>query len=83
MNILSPFTREFWIVDDDVRKSVGPLPARDAVNQAHYSATALEQEREALRADLLRRLRINEEQRGRLNAALDELDALRILETRS
>ena len=83
MNILSPFSREFWIVDEDVRQALGPLPTRDAVNQAHYSAVALEDEREALRADLLRRLRINREQRERLNAALDELDALRILETRS
>ncbi len=78
MNIVNPFTREFWITDEDVREAVGTLPVRDAVNQAHYSALALEQEQ--LRTDLMRQRRENIEDRERIERALDELDALRVLE---
>lgn len=81
MNILRPFTREFWIEDEDVRAAVGPLPARDAINQAHYSALALEGERRQLREDLLRRRGELIQQREQVERALDELDALRVLET--
>lgn len=81
MTTWSPFTREFWILDEDVRQAVGKLPERDAVNQARYSAIALEQSRAELRDDLMRRRRENLEERERIEAALDELDALRVLET--
>lgn len=80
MNILSPFTREFWVYDDP-EMSVPPGP--QAVFQAHCSALALEQDREQLRADLMRQRRQNLEERERIEAALDELDALRILERAS
>lgn len=81
MNILSPFTREFWVHDEDVRAAVGPLPARDRIQQAHLSAIALESDREQLRIDLMRRRRELREDLARVEAGLDELDALRILET--
>ena len=81
MNILRPFTREFWIEDADVREAVGPLPKRDAINQAHYSAVALEASRAELRDDLMRRRRELIEERERVEQAIDELDALRVLET--
>ena len=82
MKILSPFTREFWIEDSDVREAVKRVPTAgtEAMKQARYSAIALESDREQLRADLMRRLRENGDERGWLNDALDELDALRILE---
>jgi len=85
MKILSPFNREFWIQDEDVRKAVGRVPeaGTKAMHQAQLSAIALEGDREELRADLLQRLRENKEQRALLDAALDELDALRILERAS
>ena len=81
MNVLRPFTREFWIDDAQVREAVGRLPEKDAIRQAHLSAFALEADREQLRTDLMRQRRENLEQRERIEAALDELDALRILET--
>lgn len=79
--ILAPFTREFWIQDEDVRAAVGPLPARDRVRQAHLSAIALEGDREQLRIDLMRRRRELKEDLARVEDGLDELDTLRILES--
>ena len=79
--LLSPFKREYWIQDEDVRKAVGRLPERDAVRQARLSAIALENDREQMRTDLMRKVRENREEADRLNAMLDELDALRVLET--
>lgn len=83
MSISEFLNRAFWIEDEDVRKAVGPLPTRDAVNQAHYSALAVEQSRRELREDLMRRRRENIEERERIESAIDDLDTLRILETRS
>lgn len=81
MKLVNPFDRSFWIDDSEVRAAVGPLPSRDAIKQAHYSAIALEDSREQLRADLMRQRRECIEERERIEAALDELDALRVLET--
>jgi len=85
MNILRPFTREFWIEDEDVRAAVKRVPeaGAKALQQARLSAIALEGDREQLRADLMRRRRENLDERERIESALDELDALRILETRT
>jgi hypothetical protein len=85
MSLLSIFTRECWIDDTEVRAAVKRVPESGikAMQQARLSAIALENDREELRADLMRRLRLNQEQRDRLHTALDELDALRILETKS
>lgn len=83
MNILRPFTREFWIEDEDVRAAVGPLPARDAKKQARLSAIALESDREQMRIDLMRQRRELREDLEMVECALDELDALRILERAS
>lgn len=83
MKLVGPFSREFWIQDEDVREAVGALPTRDAINQAHYSAVALEDSRAELRTDLMRQLRENKEERSRIDDALDALDALRILERAS
>lgn len=80
MKYANPFSREFWIMDDP-EMSVPPGP--QAVFQAHCSALALEQDREQLRADLMRQRRENIEARERIEAALDELDALRVLERAS
>lgn len=47
------------------------------VEQASYSAQALEEERrDTLRDDLMRKLRENKDERERLEAAISELDAL-------
>lgn len=81
MSIASFLNRAFWIEDEDVRKAVGPLPQRDAINQARLSAVALEQDRRQLREDLMRQRRELIEQRERVECAIDELDALRVLET--
>lgn len=82
MRTANPFSREFWIEDDDVREAVGPQSTRDAIAQAHYSADALETDRRAtLRADLMRRRRELKEDLEVVERGLDELDALRILET--
>lgn len=55
-----------------------------AVANARQAAQLLESDRVAtLRDDLMRRLRENKEERARIDAALDELDALRVLETAS
>jgi hypothetical protein len=80
MNIVNPFTREFWIRDEDVRAAVRivPPPGPKAVQQARLSAIALEGDREQLRMDIARRLRENRDEREELEAALD---AIRILET--
>lgn len=65
---------------DFVRRVLGN--PKCTVEQAAYSALALEQDRVAtLREDLMRQRRENLEQRERIEAALDELDALRVLET--
>lgn len=85
MNILSLFTRECWIDDTEVRAAVKHVPETGvkAMQQARLSAIALENDRAELRADLMRRLSQNRAQRERIEAALDELDALRILETKT
>ena len=82
MNVLRPFTREFWIDDHDVRRELKrvPPPGPKAVQQARLSAIALEGDRDQLRADLMRRLRENREEADGIHAMLDELDALRILD---
>ena len=79
------FSVEFWIDDTDVRRELKrvPQPGPKAIQQARLSAIAVEEDREQLRADLMRRRRENLEERERIESALDELDALRILETRS
>lgn len=81
MNILRPFTREFWVEDEDIRKAVGSLPKQDAVRQAHYSALSVENDREQMRADLMRQRLELKEDLEMVETALDELDALRVLET--
>jgi hypothetical protein len=81
-----PFlTREFWIDDTQVREAMKHVPkaGATAIQQARLSAIALESDREQLRADLMRRVRENREEADRLHAALDEIDALRILERAS
>jgi hypothetical protein len=81
-----PFlTRSFWIEDDDVREAVKRVPeaGAKAMQQARLSAIAVESDREQLRADLMRRLRENGDERARISDALDELDALLILERAS
>lgn len=85
MKLVNPFNREFWIDDSAVRNAVGRVPEAGvkAMRQAELSAIALESDREELRADLLQRLRENKEERARLDAALDELEALRVLERAS
>lgn len=82
MKLSTVFTREFWIEDEDVRRAVkrAPPAGMKAMQQARLSAIALESDREQLRADLMRQRRENLEERERIESALDELDALRILE---
>lgn len=64
---------------DFVRKCLGD--PKCTVEQAAYSALALEQDRQAtLREDLLRQRRELKEKLANVESALDELDALRILE---
>jgi DNA-binding transcriptional MerR regulator len=83
MKLVNPFNREFWI--DEVREALKHVPAAgaQAMQQARLSAIALESDREQLREDLMRRRRENLEERERIESALDELDALRILERAS
>lgn len=85
MNILRPFTREFWIEDEDVRAAVKRVPqaGAKAMQQARFSAIALESDREQLRADLMRRRSANLDERERIESALDELDVLATLERAS
>jgi hypothetical protein len=85
MNGMNLFTRAFWILDEDVRQALKRVPEAGvkAMQQARLSAIALESDRAQLRADLMRRLRENGDERGRINDALDELDALLILERAS
>lgn len=79
------FSAEFWIDDSDVRRELKrvPQPGPKAVQQARLSAIALEQDRRQLRDDLMRRRRENIEERERIERAIDELDVLRVLETKS
>ena len=85
MKLVNPFCREYWIDDTDVREAVKCVPEAGvkAMQQARLSAIALENDRAELRADLMRRRRENLEERDLIEAALDELDALRILERAS
>lgn len=85
MNILRPFSRGFWIEDEDVRQAVKRVPqaGAKAMQQARLSAIALENDRAQLRADLMRQRRENIEQRDRIEAALSELDVLDCLERAS
>lgn len=82
MKVAEWFERAFWIEDEDVRKAIKRVPeaGAKAMQQARLSAIALEADREQLRADLMRQRRECIEERERIEAALDELDALRILE---
>lgn len=67
---------------DFVRRVLGNPTC--TVEQAAYSAQALEQDRVAtLYDDLMRRRAENIAERARIDAALDELDALRVLERRT
>jgi len=85
MNILRPFSREFWIEDEDVREAVKRVPeaGAKAMQQARLSALALESDREQLREDLMRKRRELKADLEDIEAGLDELDALRILERAS
>ena len=65
---------------DFVRRVLGD--PKCSVEQAAYSALALEQDRQAtLRDDLMRQRRELKEKLANVEAALDELDALRVLES--
>ena len=77
------FSAEFWIDDSDVRRELKrvPEPGPKAVQQARLSAIALEGDREQLRTDLMRQRRELREKLECVECALDELDALRVLET--
>lgn len=83
MNRPAFLTRVFWIEDADVRAAVGPLPERDAINQARYSALGVERDREQMRSDLMRQRRELREDLEMVECALDEIDALRLLERAS
>jgi hypothetical protein len=85
MSISEFLNRAFWIEDEDIRAAVKRVPeaGAKAMQQARLSAIALENDREQLRDDLMRKVRENREEADRLHAALDELDALRILERAS
>jgi hypothetical protein len=74
-----------WLIEYEPTPAELGYPKRgpDAVKQARFSAIAVESDREQLRTDLMRRLRENTDEGVRINAALDELDALRILECAS
>jgi len=80
MKLCNPFNAEFWVMDEP--KMMVP-PGPEAIRQAHCSALALEEDREQLRADLMRKMRENREEADRIHAMLNELDALRILEKAS
>lgn len=63
-----------------VRKVIGD--PKCTVEQAAYSTLALEQDRQTtLREDLMRQRRELKEKLSNVEAALDELDIIRILET--
>ena len=67
---------------DFVRQVLGS--PKCTIEQAAYSALALEQDRQAtLRDDLMRQCRELKDRLASVESALDELDALRILEMRS
>lgn len=85
MSFPNPFCREFWVDDSQIREAVKRVPeaGAKAMQQARLSAIALEADRDQLRDDLMRRLRENREEADTINAMLDELDALRILERAS
>jgi len=85
MSISDFLNRAFWIEDEDVRAALKRVPeaGAKAMQQARLSALALENDREQLRADLMRRLRENGDERAHINDALDELEALLILERAS
>ena len=79
MKFLNPFDPKYWVMDEP-QMSVPPGP--DAIFQARCSAIALEADRE-LYADLMRQRREKQIELSRIDAALDELDVLRILEKAS
>lgn len=85
MKFPSVFSADFWIDDSDVRREMQrvPEPGPKAVQQARLSAIALEGDRSEMRADLMRQRRELKEDLEMVECALDELDALRILERAS
>jgi hypothetical protein len=80
MKFPNPFDPKYWVMPEP---EPAVVPGPKAVFQARCSAIALENDREQLREDLMRRMRENREESERIHAALDELDALRILEKAS
>ena len=87
MRFPNPFSVEFWGVVYDCEPTPAELgfPKRGlaAVKQAHYSHLAVENDRAELRADLMRQRRELREDLEMVDRALDDLDALRILERKS
>jgi hypothetical protein len=79
MKFLGPFNPKYWVVDEP-KMSVPPGP--QAIFQARCSAIALEADRE-LYADLMRWRREKQTELSRIDAALEEMDVLRILERAS
>lgn len=79
MKFANPFDVEFWVLPEPEPTSHSSPECARA--NAAYAAQLVEENRATLRADLMRRLRENREERDRINDALDELDALRVLET--
>lgn len=49
-----PIGADFCIGDEDVRAAVGPLPTRDPIQQARYSAHDTESDRVATELEQLR-----------------------------
>jgi hypothetical protein len=83
MSISDFLSRAFWVEDEDIRAAVKRVPeaGAKAMQQARLSAIALERDREQMRVDLMRQRRELKEDLEMVECALDELDALRILET--
>ena len=72
--------------DEFIRAVMRPKVGVEAVAQARYGAQALEADRQAtydglLYSDLMRREQELKAQLARVRARLDDLDALRVLET--
>jgi len=81
MKFVNPFSVDFWIDYEPTEAELGfPKRGPEAVKQARYSAIAVEQDRD-LYSDLMRQRREKQEELAKIDAQLEELDALRILET--
>lgn len=79
MKFLNPFDPKYWVMPEP-QMAVPPGP--EAIFQARCSAIALEADRE-LYADLMRQRRELKEDLAMVEAGLDDLDALRVLERRT